>query len=128
MPKLPATTTANIPQQPVKQRSRWFQGILPLKRSNIGNDIIAGIVLAAIGIPEVMGYTKISGTPIATGLYTLLLPAIVFAILGSSRHLVVAADSATAAILAAGLSGLAPVGSSHYLALAEAVAILVAGI
>jgi sulfate permease, SulP family len=110
MPKLPATITANTPQQPVKH-SRWFQGILPLKRSNIGNDIIAGIVLAAIGIPEVMGYTKISGTPIATGLYTLVLPALVFAMLGSSRHLAVAADSATAAILAAGLSGLAPVGS-----------------
>jgi len=128
MSKLPATTTANITQQPVKQRSRWFQGILPLKRSNIGNDIIAGIVLAAIGIPEVMGYTKISGTPIATGLYTLVLPALIFAILGSSRHLAVAADSATAAILAAGLSGLAPVGSKHYLVLAQSVAILAAGL
>ncbi|AFY93022.1 SulP family inorganic anion transporter [Chamaesiphon minutus] len=118
----------NIPPPPARHRPRLFQGILPLNRANIGNDIIGGIVLAAIGIPEVMGYTKISGTPIATGLYTLLLPAIIFAILGSSRHLVVAADSATAAILAAGLSGLAPVGNPHYLALAEAVAILVAGI
>lgn len=75
-----------------------------------------------------MGYTKISGTPIATGLYTLVLPALIFAILGSSRHLAVAADSATAAILAAGLSGLAPVGSTHYLALAQSVAILAAGL
>jgi sulfate permease, SulP family len=124
MNKLTTKTT----QPPIKHRSRLFQGILPLNKANITNDIIGGIVLAAIGIPEVMGYTKISGTPIATGLYTLLLPAIVFAILGSSRHLVVAADSATAAILAAGLSGLAPFGSPHYLALAEAVAILVAGI
>jgi sulfate permease, SulP family len=120
--------TTNTAQSKVKPRFRLFQGILPLNRSNILNDIIGGIVLAAIGIPEVMGYTKISGTPIATGLYTLLLPAIFFAVLGSSRHLVVAADSATAAILAAGLSGLASFGSSHYLALAAAVAILVAGI
>jgi MFS superfamily sulfate permease-like transporter len=105
-----------------------FQGILPLRRSTVGNDIVAGIVLAALGIPEVMGYTKIAGTSIATGLYTLILPALVFAILGSSRHLVVAADSATAAILAAGLSGFAPLGSSQYLALAELVAILVAGL
>jgi sulfate permease, SulP family len=120
--------TTNTTQSTVKHRARLLQGILPFNRSNITNDIIGGIVLAAIGIPEVMGYTKISGTPIATGLYTLLLPAIVFAIFGSSRHLVVAADSATAAILAAGLSGLAPFGSPHYLALAEAVAILVAGI
>jgi sulfate permease, SulP family len=109
-------------------KTRLFQGILPLKRSAIGKDIIGGIVLAAIGIPEVMGYTKIAGTPIATGLYTLIFPVVMFAILGSSRHLVVAADSATAAILAAGLSGLAPLGSAHYLALAQLVAILVAGI
>ena len=94
----------------------------------MGSDVTAGIVLAALGIPEVMGYTKISGTPIATGLYTLLLPAIAFAIFGFSRHLVVAADSATAAIIAAGLSSLAQPESSHYLALAESVAILTAGL
>jgi sulfate permease, SulP family len=125
---MPHSPREKITQPPTKHRSRLFQGILPFNKANITNDIIGGIVLAAIGIPEVMGYTKISGTPIATGLYTLLLPAIAFAILGSSRHLVVAADSATAAILAAGLLGLAPVSSPHYLALAEAVAILVAGI
>jgi sulfate permease, SulP family len=128
MDKLPVSSNVNITQHPVKKLSRWCQGILPLKRSTIGNDIVAGMVLAAIGVPEVMGYTKIAGTPIATGLYTLILPAVMFAILGSSRHLVVAADSATAAILAAGLSGLAPLGSAHYLALAAAVAILVAGL
>ncbi len=94
----------------------------------LSRDITAGIVLAALGIPEVMGYTKIAGTPIATGLYTLIFPALMFALLGSSRHLAVAADSATAAILAAGLSSLALSGSPHYLALAELVAILVAGL
>ncbi|MHC5822307.1 MAG: SulP family inorganic anion transporter, partial [Nostoc sp.] len=121
-------SNANTAQHPVKQRFRLFQGILPLRRSTIGNDIIAGIVLAALGIPEVMGYTKIAGTPIATGLYTLILPALVFTIFGCSRHLVVAADSATAAILAAGLSGLAPLGSPQYLADSELVAILVTGL
>ncbi len=75
-----------------------------------------------------MGYAKIAGTPIATGLYTLLLPALAFVVFGSSRHLIVGADSATAAILAAGLSDLAPFGSAHYLALAETVAISVAGL
>ncbi|MGB3651105.1 MAG: SulP family inorganic anion transporter [Rivularia sp. (in: cyanobacteria)] len=121
-------TNTNRIQHPVKQRFRLFQGILPLRGATIGNDIVAGIVLAALGIPEVMGYTKIAGTPIATGLYTLILPALVFAIFGSSRHLVVGADSATAAIMAAGLSGLAQFGGSQYLALAELVAIVVAGI
>src|SRR5215469_4338700 len=83
-----------------------MQGLLPVDRAQIGPNIIAGITLAALGIPEVMGYTKIIGTPIITGLYTLFLPVLVFALLGSSRHLVVSADSATAAIIAGGLTTL----------------------
>src|SRR5262245_26490062 len=76
-------------------------------RSNrsTATDVVAGITLAAVAIPECMGYTKIVGTPVVTGLYTILLPIAAFAWLGSSRHLVVGADSATAAILFAGLSG-----------------------
>jgi MFS superfamily sulfate permease-like transporter len=73
-----------------------------------------------------MGYTKISGTPVITGLYNLLIPMVLYAMFGSSRHLVVGADSATAAILAAGLVGLASVGSDEYVALAGVLAVLVA--
>jgi high affinity sulfate transporter 1 len=83
-----------------------FQGILPLRRSELIPDILAGITLAALGIPEVMGYSKIINLPVVTGLYTMLLPMLVFAIFGSSKHLVVGADSATAAIVAAGLTSL----------------------
>ena len=74
---------------------------------------MAGLTLAALAIPEVMGYTKIAGMPVITGLYTILIPIAVFAILGSSRHLVVGADSATAAIMAAGLAGMAASGSAR---------------
>ena len=84
----------------------------------------AGATLAALAIPEVMGYTKIAGTPVVTGLYTLLLPVLFFAIFGSSRHLVVGADSATAAILAIGVAGLAASGSPEYLALASLAALM----
>ena len=62
--------------------------------------------------------------PVVTGLYTILIPIAIFAILGSSRHLVVGADSATAAILAAGLAPLAAAGSDEYVALAAGVAII----
>ena len=81
------------------------QGLFPVDFSKLGPDVVAGITLAALGIPEVMGYAKIIGTPVITGLYTLFLPVIVFAIFGSSRHLVVSADSATAAMVAAFLAG-----------------------
>jgi sulfate permease, SulP family len=79
-------------------RKSWgLTGVLPIE-----NDIVAGVTLAALGIPEVMGYTKIAGTPIVTGLYTLLLPVKAFALLGGSHHLVVAADSATGGAAYAG--------------------------
>ncbi len=109
-----------------KGRPWLFRGILPIDRSGATRDALAGFALAAMNIPQVLGYTRIAGTPVVTGLYTLLLPVVAFALLGSSRYLVVAADSATAAILAARLSGMAPVASEHYVALAGMVALLAA--
>lgn len=73
-----------------------------------------------------MGYTKISGTPVITGLYTMLIPMILFSLFGSSRHLVVGADSATAAILASGITGMAAPRSGEWLALAGLLALMAA--
>jgi high affinity sulfate transporter 1 len=101
-----------------------LEGILPIERSRVPAEVLAGLTLAAIGIPEVLGYAKIAGMPLATGLYTLLLPMAAYAVLGSSRHLVVAADSATAAILATALTGLAAAGSGQYVRLAGLAALL----
>jgi len=99
---------------------------VPFDRARLPVDALAGVTLAALAIPETMGYTRIAGMPVITGLYTILLPLAVFAVLGSSRHLVVGADSATAAILAAGLAGMATTGSTQYVALAGLVALLAA--
>jgi len=87
----------------MKRSFQLFKGILPLNPSAIMPDVLAGITLAALGIPEVMGYSKIINLPIVTGLYTMFLPMLAFAFFGSSKHLVVSADSATAAIVSAGL-------------------------
>jgi len=103
-----------------------FQGILPLNSKQIPLEIIAGITFAAFAIPEVMGYTKIAGMPVVTGIYTILFPMLAFAIFGSSRHLVVGADSATAAIIASGLTTIAVPASSQYVAYASAIALIVA--
>ncbi|MDD2541030.1 MAG: SulP family inorganic anion transporter [Desulfuromonadaceae bacterium] len=104
-----------------------LQGILPLDGTQVSANILAGITLAALAIPEVMGYTKISGTPVITGLYTLLIPMVLYALFGSSRHLVVSADSATAAIIASSISGMAAPRSGEWLALAGLLALMAAG-
>ena len=105
-----------------------WRAILPIDRARVSTDIVAGVTLAALAIPEVMGYTKIAGMPVITGLYTILIPIALFALLGSSRHLVVGADSATAAIMAAGLAGLAATASPQYVALAGLLALITAAI
>jgi hypothetical protein len=98
---------------------RLLEGGQLITKTQVTRNTRAGIALAAMNIPQVLGYTRIAGMPIATGLYTLLLPLLAFAALGSSRYLVVAADSATAAILASGLAGLAPTASAQYVDLAR---------
>jgi sulfate permease, SulP family len=106
---------------------KLFQGIRPFERAAALRDGLAGFTLASMNIPQALGYTKIAGMPVVTGLYTLLLPLVAFATFGSSRYLVVSADSATAAIFAGGVSDLAPAASVRYVALAGTVALLTAG-
>jgi len=100
-----------------------FRGLRPLRRASALRDLFSGVVLAAMDIPQVLGYTKIAGMPVVTGLYSLLLPLVAFAAFGSSRYLVVAADSATAAIFAGGMTGLATPAEVRYVALAGIVAL-----
>jgi sulfate permease, SulP family len=104
----------------------FLDGILPFNKRDIPAEALAGIVLASIAIPEVMGYSTIAGMPLITGIYTILLPLAIFAIFCSSRHLIVGADSATAAILFSIMVTLALPGSPKYIALVSSVAILCA--
>jgi SulP family sulfate permease len=129
-PPSPGPDRLQSGQRPPQARSRsWlrlFQGIKPVTRTGTARDALAGFQLAAMNIPQALGYTKIAGMPIVTGFYTLLLPLLAFAVFGSSRYLVVAADSATASILAGKLATMAPLASARYVALASTVALLTA--
>jgi MFS superfamily sulfate permease-like transporter len=113
-----------VNEKNLRQRFPVLQGILPIDRAQVPADVLAGVTLPALAIPEVMGYTKIAGMPVITGLYTMLIPMVLYALLGSSRHLVVGADSATAAIMAAGLAGMAIPASPEYVALAGLLALM----
>jgi len=128
----------NAPHSPSSLRDRLASfiqgigglspGIFPLIPGKFLSEIIAGVSLAAMIIPQAMGYARIAGTPVITGLYTLLFPVIAFALLGGARSLFVAADSATAAILATGVSPMALPGTAAFLAYASVVAIITGGL
>jgi sulfate permease, SulP family len=121
------TLTSDLPKIHLRIWPLLFRGIRPFNAARAVRDAVAGVVLAAMNIPQALGYTAIAGMPAVTGFYTLLLPLLAFATFGSSRYLVVAADSATAAILAGGISGMASPASAKYVALAGTVALLTAG-
>ena len=108
--------------------TKIFGGLLPIKPREAARDAFAGVTLASMNIPQVLGYTRIAGTPVVTGLYTVLLPLVAFAVFGSSRHLVVAADSATAAIFSGSLSRMAPLASEKYMALVGMLTLETAGL
>lgn len=95
-------------------------------RLRLRQDGVAGLSLASMTIPQALGYARIAGMPSVTGLYTVLLPLLAFGFFGSSKHLVVAADSATAAIFSSALTHIAPQGSAYYQNLVGMVALLTA--
>ena len=107
---------------------RILGGLRPLTRKGIISDLLAGVSVASVNIPQVLGYARIAGAPVVTGLYTVVFPLMAFALFGSSRHLIVAADSATAAIFAGSLSTMATPGGAQYMALVSMVAMLTAGL
>jgi high affinity sulfate transporter 1 len=93
--------------KPSKQLARYIPILTWLPRYDRGwlrADMIAGLTLWGLVVPEAMAYAGIAGLPPQAGLYTLLAALLVYALLGTSRHLVVQATSATAALLASAVA------------------------
>src|SRR5918993_4955260 len=95
-----------------------------LTRQNFAREAVAGVTLLAIAIPLNIGYAQIAGLPPTAGLYALVLPTVIYALVVSSRQLVVSPDAAAAALVASSIGGLAVAGSADYATLALAQAIL----
>ena len=95
-----------------------------LTRRNIMTEVLAGITLLAIAVPLNIGYAQIAGLPATAGLYALIVPAVAYALIVSSRQLVASPDAAAAALVASSLGGLAVAGSADYITLALAQAII----
>lgn len=95
------------------------------KPSWLRHDLIAGLTIWAVLVPEAMAYAGIAGVPPIMGLYTIPLPLFFYAIFGTSRKLVVGPDSAACLISASAIGAVAAVGAAEYLALTTAMAIAV---
>lgn len=100
------------------------QPLVGLSRSNFVTELLAGVTLLAIAIPLNIGYAQIAGLPPTAGLYALVVPTIIYALVVSSRQVVASPDAAAAALVASSVGGLAAAGSESYATMAMAQAIL----
>src|SRR5262245_7182598 len=90
-------------------------------------DVVAGLTTAAVVIPKAMAYATIAGLPVQVGLYTALIPMVLYAVLGSSRVLSVSTTTTIAILTAAEMGRVAPDGDAAVLIRAAATLTLLVG-
>ena len=86
------------------QVERWMPGVRALRtydRSWLSRDLIAGIVLVTLLVPQGMAYAELSGLPAITGLYTTVVCLVAYALVGPSPILVLGPDSSLGPMIAA---------------------------
>ncbi len=111
----------------MKQLARFFPFLswFPLKAGIIRADLLAGIAVALVLIPQSMAYAQLAGLPAYYGLYAAFLPVIVGAMWGSSSQLATGPVAMVSILTAAALLPLAASGSEAYIALAILLALMV---
>ena len=91
-------------------------------------DLVAGLTVAALALPSGMAYAEVAGLSPVQGLYALLLPSVAYALLGSSRTVIVGPEGALAALVAAAILPLAAAGSPSAASMAATLGLMVAGL
>ena len=98
------------------------------ERAWLRSDLMARLTAAAVVVPQAMAYADIAGLPLAVGLYTALVPLVVYAVMGTSRPLSVTTTSTLAILTAGALHAIAPGAKDAHLVSATAtLAFLVGG-
>lgn len=109
--------------------ARWTPGLVDLRhyqRGWLGPDLVAGVVLAAILVPQGMAYAELAGLPPVTGLYTTVACLVAYAVFGPSRVLVLGPDSSVSPLILASITPLLVTGDpSSAIVLAGMLAVLV---
>lgn len=102
-------------------------GLRGYRRGWLGRDVVAGVVLTAMLVPQGMAYAELAGLPAVLGLYATLVPLLAYAVFGPSRILVLGPDSALAPIVGAAIVSVAGTDMDERVALAGLLALLVGG-
>lgn len=95
------------------------------QRGDLRGDLIAGITVTMMLIPQAMSYAMLAGLPPYIGLYASVMPLLVYALFGTSRQLAVGPVAMVALLVSSGVGVLAPIGSDEYIAMAILLALMV---
>ncbi len=110
---------------PVLQFLPGLRALLHYRREDWPHDLRAGLTVAAVALPISFANAQIAGFSPVVGLYSFLLPMAVYVLFGTSRHLIIGPDAATAALVASGIGPLAQGNQELYLTLSIVLAMLV---
>lgn len=111
--------STTLPALPIVE---WLRNY---RRSDLGADVIAGLTTAVMLVPQAMGYALLAGLPPIHGLYASVAPILLYAILGTSRHLAVGPVAMDSILVAASVGAIAEVGTEQYVLIAAAVGMMV---
>ena len=103
----------------------WLNGY---KKTQLPKDLIAGLTVAVVLIPQGMAYAMIAGLPPVYGLYAAVVPILIYALLGTSRHVSNGPAAMDSLLVAAGLGALAISSLENYIAMALVLAFMVGAI
>ena len=95
------------------------------RRTDFGYDLVAGLVLGVVTVPQAVAYAFLAGLPAQAGLYACLAPMVIYAVLGSSRQLIVGPVAIAALMVAATVGEHAPAHSDAYLGITTIVCLQV---
>jgi len=127
MPRRDTGSSSTREDGGIAAMTRW--GIFPTlrryRRSWITADLVAGLTLLVIAVPEQIATSRLAGMPPVTALYAFVAAAFAFAVFGSNPRMSVGADSTIAPVFAAGLVQFAALGTHRYAELAGLLAVVV---
>ena len=122
--------TASSPGRPTAV-DRWLPGWAALRRYDrrwLWPDVVGGLTVGAMLLPQSMGYAELAGLPPQHGFYAVIGALVVYALVGTSRHLGVGPEPGTAVLAATAVTTVANGDADRYIALMAALALLVGAV
>ncbi|NDJ84411.1 MAG: solute carrier 26 family protein [Chloroflexi bacterium] len=124
-PASPQTNTGIRDRFDLRSALPFLSWLANYRREDLLGDLLAGIIVAIMLVPQAMAYAMLAGLPPEVGLYASISPLIIYGFLGTSRTLAVGPVAIVSLMVATGVGAIATAGTGDYIALAVVLALMV---